>query len=130
TFPPQGGKPLPRRRPGGMMTGPTPPPRVRPMTPTRRQFLATSATAATVAGLPNALSAQTPKADPKAPPFKLGMVTYNVAAQWDLPTILKVCKATGIAAVECRTTHKHGVEPTLTAEERDRVKRQFADSGV
>src|SRR5215208_4471162 len=107
-----------------MMTGPTPPPRGPPMTPTRRQFLATSA----VAGLPAAVSAQTPKADPKidpkAPPFKLGLVTYNVAAQWDLPTILKVCKATGVAAVEARTTHKHGVEPTLSAEDRDRVKKQ------
>ncbi len=45
--------------------------------------------------------------------FKLGLVTYNVAANWDLPTTLKVCKAVGIAAVECRTTHKHGVEPSL-----------------
>ena len=100
------------------------------MTPTRRQFLATSAAAATVAGRPAALPAQTPRPDPKTPPFKLGIVTYNVAAQWDLPTILKVCKTTGIAAVECRTTHKHGVEPTLSAEERDRVKKQFADSGI
>ena len=100
------------------------------MTPTRRQFLATSAAAATAAGLPAAVSGQAPKADPKAPPFKLGLVTYNVAAQWDLPTVLKVCKSAGIAAVEARTTHKHGIEPTLSAEDRDRVKKQFADSGV
>jgi sugar phosphate isomerase/epimerase len=57
-------------------------------------------------------------------------VTYNVPATWDLPTLLKVCKEIGIAAVECRTTHKHGVEPTLTAEQRKDVKKQFADSGV
>ena len=44
--------------------------------------------------------------------------------------ILKVCKEVGIAAVECRTTHKHGVEPTLTAGQRKDVKKQFADSGV
>src|SRR5262245_61597084 len=112
------------------MTGPIPPLRGQSMTPTRRQFLATSAAAATVAGLPPTLGAQTPKPGPKAPPFKLGLVTYNVATQWDLPTILKVCKSTGIAAVECRTTHKHGVEPTLTAEQRDTVKKQFADSGI
>jgi sugar phosphate isomerase/epimerase len=66
----------------------------------------------------------------KAPPFRLGMVTYNVAAKWDLATILKVCKATGIAAVECRTTHKHGVEPSLTKSEREKIKKSFADSGV
>ena len=100
------------------------------MTPTRRQFLAASAAAATAAGLPAAVRADGPKADPHKPPFKLGMVTYNVAAQWDLPTILKVCKAVGISAVECRTTHKHGVEPTLTADQREAVKKQFADSGV
>src|SRR5215208_2777407 len=96
------------------------------MTPTRRQFLA--ATAALGAATP--ASAQSAKSDPKMPPFKLGMVTYNTAAQWDLPTLLKVCKGTGIAAVECRTTHKHGVEPTLTADQRASVKKQFADSGV
>jgi sugar phosphate isomerase/epimerase len=98
------------------------------MTPSRRQFLAAGA-AATAAGLTGPAAAG-PKPEAPPSPFKLGMVTYNVAAQWDLPTILKVCKAVGIAAVECRTTHKHGVEPALSAEQRDRVKKQFADSGV
>jgi len=98
------------------------------MTPTRRQFLA-SAAAATAAGVPGPAAAG-PKSESAPTPFKLGMVTYNVAAQWDLPTILKVCKAVGIAAVECRTTHKHGVEPTLSADRREAVKKQFADSGV
>lgn len=66
----------------------------------------------------------------KAPLFKLGIVTYNVAKDWDLPTILKVCKATGVAAVECRTTHKHGVEPSLSKDQRKDIKNQFADSGI
>jgi sugar phosphate isomerase/epimerase len=96
------------------------------MTPTRRQFVA----AATATGLTGPAFAAEPKPQSQPPLFKLGMVTYNVAAQWDLPTILKVCKAVGIAAVECRTTHKHGVEPTLSADQRDAVKKQFADSGV
>jgi len=88
----------------------------------RREFLAASAAAA---ALPSLL----PAAD--APPkFKLGLVTYNVAATWDLPTILKTCQTVGIAAVECRTTHKHGVEPGLTPDQRKDVKKQFADSGV
>ncbi len=98
------------------------------MTPTRRQFLAASA-AATATGLAGPVAAG-PKPAGQAPPFKLGMVTYNVAAQWDLPTILKACKAVGIAAVECRTTHKHGVEPTLSPDQREVVRKQFADSGV
>jgi len=57
-------------------------------------------------------------------------VTYNVPKDWDLPTLLKVCKQVGVAAVECRTTHKHGVEPTLNAEQRKEVRKQFMDSGV
>lgn len=100
------------------------------MNPTRRQFLTVSASATAAASLPVTARADTPKPGAERPPFKLGMVTYNVAAQWDLPTILKVCKSVGIAAVECRTTHKHGVEPTLSPEQRDAVKKQFADSGV
>ncbi|MBY0514619.1 MAG: sugar phosphate isomerase/epimerase [Gemmataceae bacterium] len=89
----------------------------------RRSFLA--AAGAAVAGVRTPLVAG---AEP--PKFKLGLVTYNVPANWDLPTLLKMCKEVGIAAVECRTTHKHGVEPALTAEQRKDVKKQFADAGV
>lgn len=67
---------------------------------------------------------------PAAPKFQLGLVTYNVAAGWDLDTLLDTCKAVGVAAVECRTTHKHGVEPALSADDRKRVKGRFADAGV
>ena len=91
----------------------------------RRSFLATAAGATAAGFLPEVSAAA---AD--APKFKPGLVTYNVPKDWDLPTILKVCKETGIAAVECRTTHKHGVEPTLSPDQRRDVKKQFADSGV
>jgi len=89
----------------------------------RREFLATSAAAVTAAPLVASTNLLAPK-------FKLGLVTYNVAMSWDLPTILRICQSAGIAAVECRTTHKHGVEPKLTKEERATVKKQFADAGV
>jgi sugar phosphate isomerase/epimerase len=62
--------------------------------------------------------------------FKLGLVTYNIAAAWNLPTILKVCKEVGLAAVEFRTTHKHGVEPSLTKEQRRDVRKSCQDVGV
>ena len=92
----------------------------------RRRFLSLSAAAVAATAFPAVA------ADPVAKPllFKLGMVTYNVAKDWDLPTILKICKEVGIAAVECRTTHKHGVEPSLSVEQRKEVKKQFADSGI
>ncbi|MCS6851606.1 MAG: sugar phosphate isomerase/epimerase [Gemmataceae bacterium] len=101
---------------------------------TRRDFLqAGGALAAGVAAGPAAIaaSAAPPAAAPAEPiKFRLGIVTYNVAAQWDLPTILKVCRSVGLAAVELRTTHKHGVEPSLGPAERAEVKKRFADAGV
>jgi len=60
----------------------------------------------------------------------LGLVTYNLAKDWDIPTLIARCRATGFEGVELRTTHAHGVESTLSAAERERVRQQFADSGV
>jgi sugar phosphate isomerase/epimerase len=96
---------------------------------TRRHFLQTGAAGA--AGLAAApLTAAPEKADHKPARFRLGTVTYNIAAAWDLPTLLKVCKTVGISPVELRTTHKHGVEPSLSKDERKEVKQRFADAGV
>src|SRR5262245_19678714 len=90
------------------------------MTTTRRSFLAAAA-AMPFASLAHAANEAK---------FKLGLVTYNAAKDWDLATILKYCKAAGFAAVECRTTHKHGVEPSLSKNDRKNIKKQFADSGI
>jgi sugar phosphate isomerase/epimerase len=62
--------------------------------------------------------------------FKLGMVTYNFAAEWDLKTLLKRCKAAKIGGIEPRTTHKHGIEPSLSKDERKAVRKQIEDSGI
>ena len=64
------------------------------------------------------------------PRFRLGLVTYNLAAKWDLPTLLRACRDGGIAAVEFRTSHAHGVEPSLSPEERRAVRQRCADAGV
>jgi sugar phosphate isomerase/epimerase len=64
------------------------------------------------------------------PPFKLGLVTYNLARDWDIDTIIRNCEKTGFEGVELRTTHKHGVEIALNKERRAEVKKRFADSGV
>jgi len=92
----------------------------------RRNFLAAGA-GATLA-LSNA-QAQAP-APAARDAFGLGIVTYNIAADWDLETILRICRTTGVAAVEYRTTHKHGVEPSLNPQRRKELRRQIADSGV
>jgi sugar phosphate isomerase/epimerase len=95
----------------------------------RRSFLRTGAFGA--AGL-TATTAPAGTADTPtgAPAFRLGLVTYNLAAAWDLATVIQVCKAGGISPVELRTTHRHGVEPSLTKDQRREVRQRFADAGV
>jgi len=62
--------------------------------------------------------------------MKLGTVTYQIAAEMDVPTIIQTCEETGFEGVELRTTHAHGVEVELTAEQRAEVKKRFDDSAV
>ena len=96
---------------------------------TRRGFVRTAGAAAAAALV---APRETPAAPPasRAIPFRLGIVTYMVAADWDIPTILRVCRNVGLADVELRTTHKHGVEPTLDKQQRQDVRRKFNDAGV
>ncbi|MCM8762165.1 MAG: sugar phosphate isomerase/epimerase [Candidatus Omnitrophica bacterium] len=62
--------------------------------------------------------------------MKLGIVTYMVAVEWDVDTIIEKCSKTGYEGVELRSTHKHGVEPTLSKEEREVVRKKFENSPV
>ncbi|MBI5693461.1 MAG: sugar phosphate isomerase/epimerase [Verrucomicrobia bacterium] len=62
--------------------------------------------------------------------MKLGTVTYNLAMDWDVPTIIKHCTEAKFEGVELRTSHKHGVEVGLSKEQRAEIKRRFADSPV
>jgi len=93
----------------------------------RRSFL-------TAAGTGAALAASAPgraaESEVKPLKFRLGIVTYNIAAAWDVPTILKVCKNVGLSPVELRTSHKHGVEPSLSKDQRKDVRQRFADAGI
>ncbi|MCL5005795.1 MAG: sugar phosphate isomerase/epimerase [Acidobacteria bacterium] len=69
--------------------------------------------------------------NPEAPRnFKLGLVTYNLARNWDIDTIIKNCEICDFKGVELRTTHKHGVEPTISKAERAEVRKRFEDSAV
>ncbi len=62
--------------------------------------------------------------------MRLGLVTYNWGKNWDLPTLIENCEETGFAGVELRSTHKHGVEPSLSVQERREVAARFVDSPV
>lgn len=96
----------------------------------RRQFLGSTLGLAAASGLPMAAEAAAPSGFAKPATIRLGMVTYNLAKDWDIATIIKNCTEAKFDGVELRTTHKHGVETTLTAAERGEVKRRFADSPV
>ncbi len=62
--------------------------------------------------------------------MKLGLITYNVAKDWDLPTIIDHVKKARWEGVELRTQHAHGVEPALDAAARKEVRKRFADAGI
>lgn len=94
----------------------------------RRNFLST------VFGLGAAASMMSPfKGFAAAKPgskMRFGLVTYLWGQHWDLPTLIGKCEAAKVLGVELRTTHKHGVERELNAEQRKEVKKRFDDSPV
>lgn len=62
--------------------------------------------------------------------MQLGLVTYLWGKDWDVPTIIKNCKAANILGVELRTEHAHGVDPGLSPTQQQEVRQRFADSPV
>lgn len=67
---------------------------------------------------------------PETARMRLGTVTYNLAKDWDIETIIRNCEETKFEGVELRTTHAHGVEVSLSKEQRAEVKKRFQDSKV
>lgn len=61
---------------------------------------------------------------------QLGIVTYNIAKDWDLPTILKLLEKLEYEGVELRTGHAHKVEVGLSKHEREEIRKRFDDSPV
>jgi sugar phosphate isomerase/epimerase len=96
---------------------------------TRRGVLAAAGTglASGVLRLPEASAQQLSGGEP---PFHLGTVTYNVPKDWDLATLLNTLPQAGLTGIEFRTTHAHGVEPSLSASQRGDVKQRCADAGL
>src|SRR5688572_22302138 len=63
-------------------------------------------------------------------PMKLGLVTYQLGKDWDVPTLIEKLTALKYHGVELRTSHAHGVEDSLSAGQRAEVKKRFAESAV
>ena len=101
----------------------------------RREFLKRSGLALGAAGFSGSLSfaAEAPKQPSfitRSPKMKLGIVTYNIAKDWDLSTIIRNCAEARFQGVELRTGHAHGIEVELKKEQREEVKKRFQDSPV
>ena len=98
----------------------------------RRDVLRSAAVLAGAGTAAPAVRAAEPQSDAGSSPsgYRLGLVTYNLGRRWDVPTLIRMCGKAGYEAVELRTTHAHGVEPSLSIEQRAAVKKQFEDSPV
>jgi sugar phosphate isomerase/epimerase len=92
----------------------------------RRDFLHRSI----LGGLGAAMLPQFTWGTSPAPKLQFGLVTYEWAKDWDLPTLIANCEKTGVLGVELRTQHAHAVETNLTKVQRQEVKKRFADSPV
>lgn len=64
--------------------------------------------------------------------MKLALLTYNMAAEWDLDTLLEKCVTLGFEGVELRTDreHAHGIEVEIGSAEREAARQRFADAGI
>ncbi|MEX0614215.1 MAG: TIM barrel protein [Pirellulales bacterium] len=62
--------------------------------------------------------------------MRFGLVTYMWGFDWDLPSLLANCEKAKVFGVELRTQHAHGVEPSISAAQRNDVKQRFADSPI
>ena len=97
----------------------------------RRHFLQTAGIGVGMAmGVTTAPAVADTAASSAPASIKLGMVTYNMGKNMSVKELIALCKSAGLAGVELRTTHAHGVEVTLSASERAEVRKLFEDSGV
>ena len=96
----------------------------------RRQFLETTTGSLITAACASAAVGSAQSVFPSPTGMKFGLVTYLWGQDMDLPTVIASCEKSGLSGVELRTEHKHGVEPSLTKEQRQVVRRRFDDSSV
>jgi sugar phosphate isomerase/epimerase len=93
----------------------------------RRSFVLSPLAVAGISLQEKRVSAAAPN---RGPGFHLGCITYNTLKDYDVETIIRVLEGAGFEGVELRTGHKHGVEPSISQEERLRVRRRFEQSKI
>jgi len=101
----------------------------------RSDFIRTSAISAAASFVPASLIPEKepgPKQDftINPNPLKIGVMTYTIAKDWDIETIIKNLTEANYQSVELRTTHAHKVEVDISASQRSEVKNRFKDSAL
>ncbi len=97
----------------------------------RRRFLKLAGLGAGALGLRGeARAAERTSFLTSRPQMHLGLVTYNLAQDWDIPTLIKNCEAAKFEGVELRTSHAHKVEVNLSKQQRQEVRKRFENSKV
>jgi len=101
----------------------------------RAEFLRTAALTAAAAVVPSSvIPGNDPMQKQSGPinknPLKIGVMTYTLAKDWDIETIIKNLSEAGYQTVELRTTHAHKVEVNLNAKQREDVRKRFKDSSL
>ena len=103
----------------------------------RRDFLGQVAVAGSAAVLASGPLASGPlahgrdvAADKPGSRMRFGLVTYLWGQDWNLPTLIANLEKSRVFGVELRSTHAHGVEPSLDAQQRREVRQRFEDSPV
>lgn len=101
----------------------------------RRDFLAASLKTALGVGALGAFQPLHSLAAEAAPPgskVRFGFTSYQWGKDWDIPTLIANLQKAQVYGAELRTSasYAHGVELSLSAAQRQEVKRRFADSPI
>jgi len=101
----------------------------------RREFLAAgikTTLGVCALGAVGPLNSPAAGAAAKGSKVRFGFTSYQWGKDWDIPTTIANLQKAKVFGTELRTSAKyaHGVELTLTADQRREVKKRFADSPI
>lgn len=97
---------------------------------TRRDFLVSASLAGCATATLDRNASGHSRTWPAGSPMKVGIVTYNIARDWNIETIIEYLSEVRYDGVELRTGHAHGVEISLSPSRRAEVRDRFAGSPV
>lgn len=99
----------------------------------RREWTAAGAAMVATTLLSNSRICANPQPTAALSDFKVprfGLVTYLWGKDLEVPELLEACQYSGMKGVELRTEHRHGVEPSLSAQQRKDIRSAFERSGI